>query len=435
MAALNKNPVYNLSAVLRETGLKADLVRAWERRYDLPKPQRSQGGHRLYSQYDIEILKWLREKQAQGLSISNAVELWRSLERGGQDPLELKKEGSEVVRVFEAGDGGTIFALRQNWIKACTEFDSSVAEDALNHAFAAHPVEMVVTEVLQKGLREIGQGWQAGEFSVQQEHFASSLAERRLQTLLTLTPPPTRPQTILLGCPPDELHSLPVTILDLFLRRKGFNVIYLGANIPLDQLVATSINLRPGLIILAAQTIKTAASLLEVCNVLQTTGIQLAYGGLIFNRVPALRDSIPAHFLGEELQTAADKAETLLIQGKSEAAKPVKLNPYQALASRFQEKRGAIEFSVQEHMFALGLSIEHITEANYFFSAGLLAALKFGDPAYLEIDMDWVRLLLNGRNIHSTHLKEYLKVYSVLLNEHMGSEAAPITRWLENVAV
>jgi DNA-binding transcriptional MerR regulator len=78
MATLSKNPIYNLSAVLRETGLKADLVRAWERRYNLPNPQRSAGGHRLYSQYDIETLKWLKEKQAQGLSISNAVELWRT---------------------------------------------------------------------------------------------------------------------------------------------------------------------------------------------------------------------------------------------------------------------------------------------------------------------------------------------------------------------
>lgn len=434
MTAFSKSPIYNLSAVLRETGLKADLVRAWERRYDLPKPQRSAGGHRLYSQYDIETLRWLREKQTQGLSISSAVELWRAEEQLGRDPLELDVEDSRRIQVAESVNGESLSGVRKRWAIACLNFDSASAEDALNQAFAVHSVESVVTEVLQKGLREIGQGWLEGRFSVQQEHFASSLAERRLQTLLTLTPPPTRPHTILMGCPPDELHSLPVTVLDLFLRRRGFHVIYLGASIPLDQIVATTLKLAPGLIILAAQTLKTAATLVDACAALQTTGIPVAYGGLIFNRVPTIRARIPAHFLGEDLQTAAEKAESLLIHGKSEALKPITVNLYQSLASQLQEKRAAIELNVQERMRALGLTIEHLNEANYFFSTSMIAALKLGDPAYLETDLEWVRLLLDGRNIHGTTLKSYLKVYSNCMEELLGSEASPITSWMDTIA-
>lgn len=433
MATLNKNPIYNLSAVLRETGLKADLVRAWERRYNLPNPQRSAGGHRMYSHYDIETLKWLKEKQAQGLSIRNAVELWRSEEQLGRDPLVQGEDGGETGKVIESINREVLSGLRQRWIDACLNFDNAAAEDALNQAFAVHPVESVIGELLQSGLREIGQGWLNGRHSVQQEHFASALVERRLQTLLTLTPAPTRPQTVLLGCPPDEMHSLPVTVLHLFLRRRGFNVIYLGANIPLDQLVATSLELAPGLIILAAQTIRTAANLLEACNVLQSTGIPLAYGGLILNRVPALREIIPAHFLGEDLHAAAEKAESLLQHGKAEALKASKTNPYHSFVGRFIEKRAAIEYAVQEHLAALGLSPEHITEANQFFSTSLLAALKLGDPAYLETDLDWVSQLLVGRNIHGAHLKEFLKIYSSLLSEQLGGEVAAVTKWIDTI--
>ena len=434
MTAFQKNPIYNLSAVLRETGLKADLVRAWERRYDLPKPQRSEGGHRLYSQYDIEILKWLKKKQAQGLSISNAVELWKFLEQSGQDPVMKNAETNRQAYESDVTVDTVIADLRQRWIKACENFDSSTADDALNRAFATNSIEIVVTEILQKGMREIGQGWQSGKLSVQQEHFASSLAERRLQTMISLSPPPTRPETILLGCPPGELHSLPVTILDLFLRRKGFNVISLGANIPLDQMVGTTLDLRPGLIVLTAQTIKTAASLLETFIALQASGIPLAYGGLIFNRIPALRESIPAHFLGEDLQTAAERAEILLIHGTGESIKPVKENPHHGLASLFQEKMVAIEYSVQERLFALGLTIGHITEANYCFNAGLLAAIKLGDPAYLAFDLEWVKLLLESRNIHSTNLQEYLNAYRAAIEENLGKAGAPITQWLGAVA-
>ena len=57
---INKTPLYNLNAVLREVSITPDVLRAWERRYRLPVPQRTAGGHRLYSDYDIEIIKWLQ---------------------------------------------------------------------------------------------------------------------------------------------------------------------------------------------------------------------------------------------------------------------------------------------------------------------------------------------------------------------------------------
>src|SRR5512145_944070 len=89
MATANQNPIYNLKAVVQETGLKADTLRAWERRYGLPQPERSGGGHRLYSQRDMEIIKWLIDRQEEGMSISRAVDLWRSLEEEGRDPLGM----------------------------------------------------------------------------------------------------------------------------------------------------------------------------------------------------------------------------------------------------------------------------------------------------------------------------------------------------------
>src|SRR5512145_744383 len=87
MSTISHSPSYNLQAVLKETGLKADVLRAWERRYELPKPQRTPGGHRLYSEYDIETIKWLRARREEGLSISRAVELWKEIVHAGSDPI------------------------------------------------------------------------------------------------------------------------------------------------------------------------------------------------------------------------------------------------------------------------------------------------------------------------------------------------------------
>jgi MerR family transcriptional regulator, light-induced transcriptional regulator len=87
MTHITQTPTFNLKAVTQETGINPDTLRAWERRYGLPQPERTAGGHRIYSQHDIALLKWLLARQEEGLSISRAVDLWRKLKTEGQDPL------------------------------------------------------------------------------------------------------------------------------------------------------------------------------------------------------------------------------------------------------------------------------------------------------------------------------------------------------------
>jgi DNA-binding transcriptional MerR regulator len=53
-----RDPIYNLKAVVAETGITADALRAWERRYSLPQPGRTEAGHRIYSRRDIDVIKW-----------------------------------------------------------------------------------------------------------------------------------------------------------------------------------------------------------------------------------------------------------------------------------------------------------------------------------------------------------------------------------------
>ena len=88
MSRYNRTPIFNLQLVVHQTGLTPDTLRAWEKRYNFPQPDRTAGGHRLYSEYDIETLKWLLARKEEGMSIGRAVALWRQLEAEGRDPLE-----------------------------------------------------------------------------------------------------------------------------------------------------------------------------------------------------------------------------------------------------------------------------------------------------------------------------------------------------------
>ena len=85
----SQEPIYTIKAVSKRTGIKTVTLRAWERRYGLPSPRRSEGGHRLYSEREIETIKWLVARQEEGLSISRAVDLWQQLLAQGFKAVNL----------------------------------------------------------------------------------------------------------------------------------------------------------------------------------------------------------------------------------------------------------------------------------------------------------------------------------------------------------
>ena len=120
-----RGPRFNLKVVVQQTGLKPDTLRAWERRYGLPVPGRSRGGHRLYSQHDIDTIKWLMARQREGLSIKRAVELWQQVEAEGRDPLPvatpIAAPAAPIPVSYLAGE--TIAQVRQQWIDACLAYD------------------------------------------------------------------------------------------------------------------------------------------------------------------------------------------------------------------------------------------------------------------------------------------------------------------------
>ena len=79
-------PIYNIKAVARLVRLLPVTLRAWERRYGLPVPQRGGQGYRLYSEHDVRTLRWLKNQVDAGLSIGRASVLLHELRAKGQDP-------------------------------------------------------------------------------------------------------------------------------------------------------------------------------------------------------------------------------------------------------------------------------------------------------------------------------------------------------------
>jgi MerR family transcriptional regulator, light-induced transcriptional regulator len=432
---VSTTPAFNLKVVLKETGLTADTLRAWERRYGLPVPQRSAGGHRLYSQRDIETIKWLMKRQTEGLSISRAVDMWNEQLASGADPLAGLVSSTfapaSTIPAQYASDT-TLESLRAKWIEACLNFSESSAEQILNQAFSIFPVEAVCTEVLQRGMSEIGNLWYENRASVQQEHFAAGLAMRRLDALLSASPAPTRNLTLIVGCPPDEWHAFTPLLLSLFLRRRGLNVIYLGANVPAEQFSKTVKRIKADLVVLVAQQLITAATLQQTALMLSSQNIPVAFGGRIFNLHPNLPDSISGYFLGPELDTALGEIETLLTVKTKHSQPRVASQIYVAAHQAYASKRPQIEVTLRQTLEPLSISPEEIRTSLYFLGENITAALQLGDMSHVSTEIDWLKGLLQSHGSPKGQLVRFMQTYSEAVAKTINGQGQPIYEWFTN---
>ena len=407
---------FNLGVVLQETGINPDTLRAWERRYGLPMPERSDGGHRLYSERDIDTVKWLLERQKEGMRIGQAVTLWKKISNQGEDPfLEYPLPGAEMENFLEFEDSkntGTdeMFSMvREAWLDAALAFQEEKAEQILTEAFARYSLEDVWEEVLVKGLEKIGDSWYGGDVTVQQEHFATSLVIQRLHSLIEAAPPPIRKEVITVACPPGEEHTLAPLLITLFLRRKGYPVIYLGANVPLANLEKSLEKTGSKIIILTAQILETGMSLVQTAQHLTQSGYRVGYGGRIFNLFPELRNRVPGIYLGQRLSGVGNTIQDLIQKQSAEDFENIDMpEKYQILLEEFEKIEYKVWDRLREQSETFDLTRNEIDFINGKLNQAIKASLYLGDIQYLAVELKWLGNLLKSRKISNDQLKKYL---------------------------
>jgi methanogenic corrinoid protein MtbC1 len=411
---------------MNEVGLSASALRAWELRYGLPKPHRTAGGHRLYSRQDIEMLKWLVERQKEGLNISQAVEMWKVRGLGEQNTsIQIQAPKAEI----SSGEG-MLDQLCKQWTAACLAFDDQTANQVMDQAFALSDPETICTEVLQKGLASIGEAWYAGSISVQQEHFASAVAIRRVNGLLTAVPSPTRTRRILAACPPGEAHDFILLLVTYLLRRRSWDVVYLGANVPLKNLDTTIESTQPAMVLSTAQTLTSAASLRTMSEYLSRKGIPLAFGGGVFNMVPSAIKCISGYFLGTDVPMVPNSIELLVTAPPSiPAALPLSAAYSQTLSS-FLRNEALIVSYVDSIMQALPIEPVHLEIAKDNLTRLIYSSLILGDITLLDPTVSWLNGLLSNHGLATSLVKQFYTIYRQAVERYLGEDGVMIRDWL-----
>lgn len=424
-------PTFNLKAVVQETGIKPHTLRVWQQRYGLPRPHRTSGNHRIYTQQDIEIVKWLMARQDEGMTISRAVELWHHLADKAREPSQPGNQADNIPT--SSGVDAALADMRQKWIEQCLKFDKAAAESVLIQAYAIYPIQIVCLEILQKGLRQVGALWFQNTATVQQEHFISVLVVERLNALLAAAPPPTRIGRILVFCPPYEEHSIPLLLLSLLLRYRGWDVIYLGANVPVSQLESTLEAVKPELVILAAQRLQTASTLAKTAQFLHGKGISTAYGGSIFNLTPALRQRVYGHFLGESLEEAITTvAQIMAFNPPITKIQPIP-DTYEQASLRYRIKRNLIELDTLQMLGSEAAFLEHVDKTNSRLAQDILAALQLGNLNFINPEMKLSQKLMSNYGISLDWQSAYFEAYLQAVQKNLNASGSPITEWLDTV--
>lgn len=297
-------PIFTIKTVVHETGIAPATLRAWERRYGCLSPGRSEGGYRLYSERDIAILRWLKRQVDAGVSISRAVLL---LEKRHGTDAEEGAPGSLTAanpRLPAQGVRSTA-SIVDELIGTLLAYDETQAETILNEAFALHAVDVVAEEVVAPTLVEIGERWHRGEVSVVQEHFATAFLRRRLTALFHAYDQPGKGPLAVTGSAPGEWHDVGILLVSLALRRRGWRVIFLGQNVPVDQLIEQVRTLQPAAICVSAATRDSAVALTQLSAAvaaLPEPRPKLLLGGRAFNVQPELRNDFPQAFVASSAQ-------------------------------------------------------------------------------------------------------------------------------------
>lgn len=285
--AAGTNGVYRIAQVSALTGVSEHTLRAWERRYGVPRPARTTGGQRTYSAAEIELVRRMKQLAGQGVPLAEAARL-------------------AVEEVRQPADGPRIQRLTASLRDALLAFDEPSAATIWTELFDSLDLMAAFEQVVVPLMRDVGVAWHEGRATVAQEHFATNFVRARLDQLSRQVQPFSGAPIVVLACLEGEHHEIGLLMLAVMLRFQGVRTIYLGQDVPDEDLIRTVEDSQPDVLAVNAGTPEGARHLPGIVERLRETAplTSIVYGGGAFDRAPELH--VPgARYGGAELPGAA----------------------------------------------------------------------------------------------------------------------------------
>jgi MerR family transcriptional regulator, light-induced transcriptional regulator len=304
-----------IGELARRTGTSPELLRAWERRYGLLRPTRSQGGFRLYTAADEERIRRMKQYLAGGVAAAEAARIAVDAEPSEPD-VETTPAGPAAETTAAAPP--PLQTATHELTEALDRFDEEQAHAVLDRLLAAYRIETILRDLLIPYLHDLGERWARGGVTVAQEHFASNLLRGRLLGLARGWGQGNGP-TAVLACLPSEQHDLGLIAFGITLYRRGWRIIYLGPDTPIATIRQAADSIAPDLVVLAGTVPEPFAAHADAITDLarHTT---LALGGAGATEELATRTG--ARLLDQDPVSAAQSVDSAMPRSQPTSAPP-----------------------------------------------------------------------------------------------------------------
>ena len=217
---------HTIRVTSRLTGIELDTLRMWERRYGFPKPERSEGGSRVFSDADVELLKL----------ISRALELGH---RPGEVVGKSRQELLKVVRATSQGLATMVgpIATVDSLVSALGRDDIGALRAQLRQAAVVLGPKRFVMEIAQPIALRVGELWCEGKLEVRHEHVLSECLSSQLRVLMSAYEEREGAPRVLLATLPNERHGLGLEMIEVYLAVSQITPRLLGVDTPAEQIV------------------------------------------------------------------------------------------------------------------------------------------------------------------------------------------------------
>ena len=250
-------PPFKIATIARLTSFSPERLRAWERRYELLRPKRGPGGHRLYGVEDLRVLRAVRDLLDAGRSIGEINDIGRDALLGLLPPQPV--------------DAGLVERWMRDIVEASLRLDETAVNRLLDDAISCLSAETAIDRVILAAQRRIGTLWASGRCNVASEHMLTGIFVFRVRSLVeqTAVGAPRDAPRLLCACLPGERHELGLLTVGYSLAIRGARITMLGADVPIADLAKACEAVAPRAALLSVSSgplyRASRAELLEFC--------------------------------------------------------------------------------------------------------------------------------------------------------------------------
>lgn len=233
-------PNLTIAAVERDTRLSKDVLRAWEKRYGFPSPERDANGERCYPAIQVERLRLLKRLIDQGYRPGNLMRL-------SNEALAALPPRQPSPAAADAGQADDEIEDLLGTIK----HDPAGFGPAIRHQLARQGLERFVQNIAAPLTFAVGRCWADGSFGVFDEHFYTEETTRVLRQAISALPRGARPPRILMTTLPGETHALGLLMAEALFALDGATCVSLGTETPLLDIARAAAAYRSDIVALS----------------------------------------------------------------------------------------------------------------------------------------------------------------------------------------